>query len=663
MTLDKLAVDTIRALSMDAVQAANSGHPGTPMALAPLGWLIFSKLRRHDPKNPEWADRDRFILSCGHASMLQYSLLHLSGYDVSLEDIKNFRQWGSKTPGHPEYRETPGVEITTGPLGQGIATAVGMAMAERHLAARFNTKDFKLFDHRTWVIASDGDIQEGVSAEAAALAGRLKLGKLIIYWDDNDITIDGRTSLSMSDDVLARYRAYGFHVESVEDGEDLEALEAATKRALEDERPSFIRVKTVIANPAPNKKDTSASHGAPLGKEEIEATKKIMGFPLEPFHVPEELNEARTAILRRGLAASEQWEKLLDEYKRAEPSKAEELAIALGDGLPKGWDEDLPEFPADPKGLATRKASHTVLNALAKKLPSLVGGSADLAGSNLTHMEGFDPFLPEADGIPRNVAWGIREHGMAAAVNGMALHGGVIPFGATFLVFSDYMRPALRLAALMRVRARHVFTHDSIGLGEDGPTHQPVEHLAALRAIPNLVSLRPGDANETREAWKAALEYDGPAMLVLTRQNVPTLDRSVYADASGVKRGGYILKEAEGGEPELILIASGSELSLVVAAEEKLRGEGRRVRVVSMPSLDLFKMQDEAYRESVLPSEIKERVVVEAAIEQSWGRILGDKGRFVGMKGFGASAPAEVLFEKFDITADAVVREAKALLE
>ncbi len=423
-TLDSLAVNTIRGLSMDAVQAANSGHPGTPMALAPLGWLIFSKLRKHDPQNPTWIDRDRFVLSCGHASMLQYALLHLSGYDVSLDDIKNFRQWGSKTPGHPEYGHTPGVEITTGPLGQGISTAVGMAMAEQHLAARFNTPEHKLFDHVTWVIASDGDIQEGVAAEASSIAGRLQLGKLVVFWDDNDITIDGRTSLSMTENVLARYEAYGWQVQSVDDGEDLAALEAAAKAALADPRPSFIRVKTIIGYPAPNKKDTSSAHGAPLGAAEIEATKKVMGWPLEPFYVPSELDEVRRGIVERGQKARLAWEEQLAAYRKAEPARAAELEVALGTGLPEGWDRDLPVFPADPKGVATRKASHTVLNAIAKAVPGLVGGSADLACSNLTTMDGFADFLPGVEGVPRNVAWGIREHGMGAAVNGMALHGG-----------------------------------------------------------------------------------------------------------------------------------------------------------------------------------------------------------------------------------------------
>ncbi len=660
--LDALAVNTIRGLSMDAVQAANSGHPGTPMALAPLGWTIFSRARKHDPSAPEWPDRDRFVLSCGHASMLQYALLHLAGYELSLDELRNFRKWGSKTPGHPEFGHTPGVETTTGPLGQGIATAVGMAMAEHYLARRFNRPGHTLFDHTTWVIASDGDIMEGVAAEAMSIAGRLGLGKLIVFWDDNDITIDGRTTLSLGEDVLARVAATGWHVQSVADGEDVEALARAADAAKADPRPSFIRVKTVIAYPAPNKKDTCGAHGAPLGKDEIAATKKVMGWPEAAFHVPVELAEATEAIRERGKKAHAEWKKALEAYRAAFPADAAELEATLAGELPKGWNEGLPEFPADPKGVATRKASHKVLNALAAKLPNLVGGSADLACSNLTTMDGLPDFLPEAEGVPRNVAFGIREHGMGAAVNGMALHGGVIPFGATFLIFSDYMRPALRLAALMGVKTRYVFTHDSIGLGEDGPTHQPVEQLASLRAIPGFLVLRPADANETRECWKLAIEANGPAALVLTRQNLPTLDRTKVAPAEGARRGGYVLSDAEGGAPQVILIATGSEVSLALEAQATLAKDGVRARVVSMPSFELFEAQDAAYRASVLPREVTARVAVEAGIRQGWDRYVGADGAFVGMRGFGASAPAEVLFEKFGITAAAVVAAAKQQL-
>ncbi|KPK54305.1 MAG: transketolase [Myxococcales bacterium SG8_38_1] len=659
--LDELAIKTIRGLSMDAVQAANSGHPGTPMALAPLGWALFSKLRRHDPTNPDWADRDRFVLSCGHASMLQYSLLHLSGYPLSLDDIRHFRQWGSNTPGHPENHVTPGVETTTGPLGQGIGNGVGMAMAERHLAARFNKPGYDLIDHRTWVIASDGDIMEGVASEAASIAGHLKLGKLIVFWDDNKITIDGRTDLTFSEDVLARFASYGWHTESVDDGEDMGALVAAAEAAARDTRPSFIRVRTIIGRPSPNKQDSSSAHGAPLGEDEIIATKQVMEWPTEPFFVPDELASAAEAIRARGAEAHQSWMQCLAEYRKEFPEAAAELDATLAGELPAGWDGELPTFEADAKGVATRKASGAVLNALATKLGGLVGGSADLAGSNNSQMKGLDNFLPGAEGIPRNMDWGIREHGMGAAMNGMALHGGVIPYGATFLVFSDYMRPSIRLAALMKLHTRYIFTHDSIGLGEDGPTHQPVEHLAALRAIPDLAVFRPADANEVRECWKAAIEWDGPAALALTRQNVPVLDRRVLASAEKAARGAYTLREAGGGGPDLIFVATGSEVSLALGAAAVLEKEGTSVRVVSMPCWELFEKQDEAYRREVLPPATP-KVVIEAGIRQGWDRWVGNDAAFITMDRFGASAPSEVLYEKFGITVERAVGEAQRLL-
>ena len=659
--LDELAIKTIRGLSMDAVQAANSGHPGTPMALAPLGWALFSKLRRHDPANPDWADRDRFVLSCGHASMLQYSLLHLSGYPLSLDDIRHFRQWGSNTPGHPENHVTPGVETTTGPLGQGIGNGVGMAMAERHLAARFNKPGYDLIDHRTWVIASDGDIMEGVASEAASIAGHLKLGKLIVFWDDNKITIDGRTDLTFSEDVLARFASYGWHTESVDDGEDMGALVAAAEAAARDTRPSFIRVRTIIGRPSPNKQDSSSAHGAPLGEDEIIATKQVMEWPTEPFFVPDELASAAEAIRARGAEAHQSWMQCLAEYRKEFPEAAAELDATLAGELPAGWDGELPTFEADAKGVATRKASGAVLNALATKLGGLVGGSADLAGSNNSQMKGLDNFLPGAGGVPRNMDWGIREHGMGAAMNGMALHGGVIPYGATFLVFSDYMRPSIRLAALMKLHTRYIFTHDSIGLGEDGPTHQPVEHLAALRAIPDLAVFRPADANEVRECWKAAIEWDGPAALALTRQNVPVLDRRVLASAEKAARGAYTLREAGGGGPDLIFVATGSEVSLALGAAAVLEKEGTSVRVVSMPCWELFEKQDEAYRREVLPPATP-KVVIEAGIRQGWDRWVGNDAAFITMDRFGASAPSEVLYEKFGITVERAVGEAQRLL-
>ena len=660
--LDELAIKTIRGLSMDAVQAANSGHPGTPMALAPLGWALFSELRRHDPTNPEWPDRDRFVLSCGHASMLQYALLHLSGYAVSLDDIRNFRQWESLTPGHPELHVTPGVETTTGPLGQGIGNGVGMAMAERHLAARFNKPGHTLFDHRTWVIASDGDIMEGVASEAASIAGHLKLGKLVVFWDDNEITIDGRTDLSFSENVLARFASYGWHTESVDDGNDLAALIAASNAAVADDRPSFIRVRTIIGDPAPNKRDTSGAHGAPLGEDEIIATKQIMEWPTDRFFVPDELAAVAEEIRERGATSHEAWQARLAGYRAEFPEAASELDGALAGELPAGWDADLPTFDADPKGTATRKASGAVLNALAAKIGGLVGGSADLAGSNNSHLKGLANFLPEADGIPRNMDWGIREHGMGAAMNGMALHGGVIPFGATFLVFSDYMRPSVRLAALMKLHTRYIYTHDSIGLGEDGPTHQPVEHLAALRAIPQLAVFRPADANEVRECWKAALRWDGPAALALTRQNVPVLDRSAVASAEKAARGAYTLREAGGGGPDVILVATGSEVEIALGAADVLEQEGSSVRVVSMPCWELFEQQDEGYQQEVLPRGVAAKVVVEAGIRQGWDRWVGNDAAFVTIDQFGASAPYKVLYEKYGITVERVVAEAQRLL-
>ncbi len=659
--LDELAIKTIRGLSMDAVQAANSGHPGTPMALAPLGWTVFSKLRRHDPANPDWPDRDRFVLSCGHASMLQYSLLHLCGYALSLDDIRNFRQWGSITPGHPENHATPGVETTTGPLGQGIGNGVGMAMAERHLAARFNKPGYDLFDHRTWVIASDGDIMEGVASEAASIAGHLKLGKLIVFWDDNHITIDGRTDLTFSEDVLARFASYGWHTQNVDDGEDMAALTAAAEAAVRDPRPSFVRMRTIIGRPSPNKQDTSSAHGAPLGKDEVIATKQVMEWPTEPFFVPDELAAAAEAIRERGAEAHATWQQCLAEYREAFPSEAADLDAALTGELPEGWDAELPTFEADEKGIATRKASGAVLNALASKLGGLCGGSADLAGSNNSRMKGLDTFLSTADGVPRNMDWGIREHGMGAALNGMALHGGVIPYGATFLVFSDYMRPAIRLAALMKLHTRYIFTHDSIGLGEDGPTHQPVEHLAALRAIPNLAVFRPADANEVRECWKAAMRWEGPAALTLTRQNIPVFDRDVLASAEKCARGAYTLREAGGGGPDVIVVATGSEVAIALEAADLLEGEGTSVRVVGMPCWELFERQDDAYRAEVLPSGVP-KVAIEAGVRQGWDRWVGNDGAFITLDQFGASAPYDVLYEKFGITAERAVAEAQRLL-
>jgi transketolase len=662
--LDALAVDTIRALSMDGVEAANSGHPGAPLGLAPLGWTIFSRLRKHDPANPEWFDRDRFVLSAGHASMLQYSLLHLCGYDLPMEELKRFRQWGSKTPGHPEYGHTPGVETTTGPLGQGFATAVGMAMAEKHLAKRFNRPGHTVVDHFTWVIASDGDLMEGVSAEAASLAGHLKLGKLVVFWDDNHITIDGGTEIAFTEDVLKRFEAYGWHTLSVDDGNNLESIEAAGRAAMKETvRPTLVRVRTVIGYPSPKKQGTSSAHGSPLGAAEVLATKQVMGWPDEKFLVPNEMKSVRDSIRMRGADAFGAWTEMKKRYAGEHAAAAADLEDAIAGRLAAGWEQKVPSFPADAKGMATRKASGAVVAALAEVLPGFVGGSADLAGSNNSYQKGKGDFGgADESAVPRNVHWGIREHAMAAAVNGLALHGGVVPYGATFLVFSDYMRPALRLAALMGAPARHIFTHDSIGLGEDGPTHQPIEHLAALRAIPGFTVLRPADANEVAYAWKAMLDCKGPAAIVLTRQDLPTVDRTTHGAAEGVLRGGYVLAEATGGAPKAILVSTGSEVTIALAARTKLEAEGVPTRVVSLPSFELFAAQDSAYRESVLPRSVRARVAIEAGVRQGWERWVGAEGGFVTLERFGASAPFEVLYEKLGITAEAAVREAKRLL-
>lgn len=619
------------------------------MSLAPLGWVIYSKLMRFDPAVPTWPGRDRFVLSCGHASMLQYSLLHLSGYDLSLDDIKNFRQWHSKTPGHPENFETPGIETTTGPLGQGVGNAVGMAMAGSHMSARFGGE---LFDQRIWCIASDGDLMEGVASEAASIAGHLKLGNLTVFWDDNSITIDGRTDLAFTEDVVARFASYGWHTISVDDGEDLEALEAAGHAAMADPRPTFVRVKTIIGFPAPNKKDTSGAHGSPLGADEIAATKKIMGWPEEPFHVPTEVAGLRASFHTRGAELRQAWE-----AKLAKHDSRAELLSALQGELPSGWDS-LPTFEADAKGMATRAASGKVIMALSEKLHNLVGGSADLTGSNKTKIVG-ESFAPDQSSVPRTAHWGVREHGMGSAINGMALFGGLIPFGATFLIFSDYVRPSLRLAALMKQKTLYVFSHDSIGLGEDGPTHQPVEQLAALRAIPGFAVFRPADANEVREAWIAMVRYEGPSCIVTTRQSVPTLERSEGTAATGVHKGGYAVVEAE--SPDVVLVGTGSELHLATEAATRLKADGISARVVSMPCWELYGAQDDAYREALIPSKTP-AVVVEAGIRQGWDRWVGAKSRFVTLEHFGASAPFETLYKEFGITSDAVYEAAKALV-
>ncbi|MEO8636792.1 MAG: transketolase [Gemmatimonadales bacterium] len=655
-------INSLRVLAMDAVEQAQSGHPGTPMALAPAAWLLWDGYLRFDPTDPSWPDRDRFVLSCGHASMLLYGLLHLSGYDLSLDDLRNFRQWGSRTPGHPERGHTAGVETTTGPLGQGVGNAVGMAIAERVLAERFNRPGLTIVGHRVWGFVSDGDLMEGVASEAASLAGHLGLGHLKLIFDNNHITIDGNTSLSFSEDVGRRFEAYGWHVVRVEDGEDLAAIsEALDAVAAETVRPSLIILRTVIGYPAPNKRDTSGAHGAPLGSEEIKLTRAILGWPEPAFHVAPEAAEWKAHCIRRGGAAHRAWHEVMDRYRAAHPELAAEFASWLTLTLPDGWDAGLPVFtPADGQ-LATRQASAKALNAIAAKVPNLIGGSADLAESTGTDLKGGGSL--SATKIGRNIHWGVREHGMGAALNGIAAHGGLRPFGSTFLIFADYCKPAIRLAALMRLPVIYVGTHDSIGLGEDGPTHQPIEQLAMLRATPNVMVLRPADATETVEAWKLAVgRTDGPTILALSRQKLPILDRTVLAPANGVQRGGYVLLDAPGGAPSVILLATGAEVHIALAAAALLRAQTIGVRVVSLPSWEIFATQPAAYRESVLPSAVKARVAIEAASPFGWHRWVGDAGEVLALDHFGASAPADRLFSEFGLTAEKLVAAAKRVI-
>ena len=653
-------INAIRTLSMDAVQKAGCGHPGTPMALAPLAYALWHRVMKYNPKNPAWFDRDRFVLSAGHASMLQYAALHLFGYDVSLEDIKNFRQWGSNTAGHPEYHETPGVETTTGPLGQGFVTGVGMAIAEAHLAAVFNREGFPIVDHHVYAICSDGDLMEGVSHEAASLAGHLGLSKLVYFFDDNHITIEGDTDLACSDDVKGRFESYGWRVEDLkEQANDVEALVAAADRARnQHDKPSLIVIRSHIGFGAPTRQDTAQAHGEALGEEEIRGAKRSYGWPEdESFLVPEAAATHAGESIARGADSEQAWNDLLGRYREAHPELGRQLEDAIAGRLPEGWDSEIPEFPADGK-VATRAASGKVLVAIAKKVPTLMGGSADLAGSTKTLIESESHSRTVPAG--RNMHWGIREHGMAGCMSGMALHGGVRPYGATFFVFTDYARPSIRLASLMKLPVTYVMTHDSIGLGEDGPTHQPIEHLASLRAMPDLWVVRPADANETAAAWKLAMtRSDGPTMLVLTRQGVPTLDRSQLAAADGLLKGGYVLASEKGDAPDVILIATGSEVLLALQARETLAGEGIDARVVSLPCWEAFAAQSSEYRESVLPSSVRARVSVEAGSPFGWQAFTTDAGRVIGIDRFGASAPYQEIYEKFGITAEAVVTAAR----
>jgi len=657
------SINAIRALAMDAVEAAQSGHPGTPMALAPAAYVLWHRFLRHNPGNPDWPDRDRFVLSCGHASMLQYALLHLAGYGVSLDDLRAFRQWGSATPGHPERGHTPGVETTTGPLGQGVGNAVGMAIAERFLAEQFNRPGHRIIDHRTWAFVSDGDLMEGVASEAASIAGHLQLAKLTLIYDDNHITIDGDTALSFSEDVPRRFEAYGWHVVRVADGNDLAAIAAALDAArAEPARPTLVALRTYIADPAPTKRNTAKAHGEPLGAEEVRRTKAIMGWPEEPrFFVPSDALDHWREAGPRGAALEAEWRARLAAYTVDHPEAARELAQWLSGALPAGWDQGLPALTPESGPLATRQASGLALQALAAAVPNLVGGSADLGGSTGTTLKQGGAFGPTTTG--RTFHWGIREHGMAACLNGMAAHGGLRPFGSTFLVFSDYMKPAIRLAAIMRLPVIYIGTHDSIGVGEDGPTHQPIEHLAMLRAIPNLVVLRPGDATETVEAWRvAAARRDGPTMLVLSRQKLPVLDRSALGPATGVARGAYVLLDPPGGTPQAILIATGSEVQVALAAARLLQTDRVRVRVVSMPSWELFAGEPQSYRDEVLPPAVRVRLSIEAASPFGWERWVTTEGAMLAMERFGASAPGDRLFEEFKFTAERAAAMVRQLL-
>ncbi len=658
-TTDKLAINTLRGLAMDAVQAANSGHPGTPMALAPMGFVLWTKFLRHNPKNPQWLDRDRFVLSCGHASMLLYGLLHLTGYDLPLDEIKHFRQWGSRTPGHPEFGHTPGVETTTGPLGQGIGNALGMAMAEKFLAEHFNKPGHEIVNHRTYGIVSDGDVMEGVGQEAASLAGHLGLEKLVLLYDDNHITIEGDTDLAFSEDVGKRFEAYGWRVLKVLTGEDLNGLESTLHEATHEPvgKPTLIITRTIIGYPAPNKQNHHDAHGAPLGKEEIAATKAIMGLdPNATFQVSAEARERWEVCVDRGELFESEWLARFEAYREAHPALAAEFESWMRGELKEGWRAALPSFAADAK-MATRDASGAVINALADALPNFLGGSADLGSSNKSVIKKATSFSVQASG--RNLHFGVREHAMGAALNGLSLHGGLRPYGATFLIFSDYMRPSVRLAALMKQPVMYVWTHDSIGVGEDGPTHQPIEQVMTLRMIPGLHMWRPADANETAVAWKSALERtDGPSAFALTRQGLPVLDA---AKAAGASKGGYVLEEASSA-PKIILMATGSEVSVALEARATLEAEGISTRVVSLPCWEVFAAQDAAYRESVLPAAIKARVSIEAGTTFGWQRFTGDGGASIGLDHFGASAPAETLFEQFGLTPANVVMTAKGLL-
>jgi len=663
MDIETAVINTIRFLSADGVQQAKSGHPGLPMGTAAIAYTIWTRHLQHNPKNPHWANRDRFVLSGGHGSMLLYSLLHLTGYDLSLDELKAFRQWGSRTPGHPEYGVTPGVETTTGPLGQGFANGVGMAIAEAHLAAQFNQDDHNIIDHNVYAIVTDGDLMEGLTAEAASLAGHLQLGKLIYLYDDNRISIDGSTDLAFTEDRGKRFEAYGWHVSYVADGNDVEAIDAAIIAAKADPRPSLIVCRTIIGYGMPTRAGTPEAHGEPPGDVELDGAKEKLGWPVQPrFFVPDVVRTYFQQAVENGAALESAWEAQMAAYRNSHADLAAELTRRMAGKLPEGWETAVPTFPADEKGMATRVASGKTLNALAAAIPELMGGSADLAPSNKTWLEGTPAFSAETP-AGRNFHFGVREHAMGAIVNGMAVHGGIIPYGATFLVFSDYMRGALRIAAVSHMPSIWVFTHDSIGVGEDGPTHQPVEHLAALRAIPNMVTIRPGDANETAVAWKIAIaRRNGPTALALTRQGMPTLDRDVYASADNVEKGAYVLADLGDGNPDLILMASGSEVGLIVTAGQLLAADGVNVRLISFPSWELFTAQGADYQTSVLPAHVTKRLAVEAGVSQGWYRWVGLQGTVISVDKFGASAPYKKVFEEYGLTVENIVAQAKTLL-
>lgn len=665
-SIEQQSINTIRTLSIDAIEKANSGHPGLPMGAAPMAYTLWTDFMNHNPKNSKWFNRDRFILSAGHGSMLLYSLLHLSGYDVTMEDLKQFRQWDSKTPGHPEVHHTDGVEATTGPLGQGIAMAVGMAMAEAHLGAKFNKEDISIVDHYTYALVSDGDLMEGISHEAASLAGHLKLGKLIALYDSNDISLDGELDRSFSENIQQRFEAYGWQVLRVEDGNDIDSIRAAIKEAQANkEQPTLIEVKTIIGYGSPNKAGSAASHGAPLGEEEVKLTKEYYKWTYEEdFYVAEEVYaDFEEKIVRRGEKKEAEWNELLAAYKEKYPELGKQFELVLNNELPLNWEKDLPVFEPEKDTLATRASSGKVINAIAKSVPNLFGGSADLAGSNKTTMEGEGDFSRD-DYAGRNIWFGVREHAMGAALNGMALHGGLKVYGGTFFVFSDYLRPAIRMSAIMKTPVTYVFTHDSIAVGEDGPTHEPIEHLAALRAMPGVSVIRPADGNETQAAWRLAVEStDQPTILVLTRQNLPTLEGTKEKAYEGVKKGAYILSDSEKETPDVLLLATGSEVQLAVQAQEELKTKGIDARVISMPSWDRFEAQDEAYKNSIIPKEVKHRIAIEMASPLGWDRYTGDHGKILGINRFGASAPGNIVMEEYGFTVENVVKQVESLVK